>query len=222
VYTDDFILRMINQAVAVLLQVAGLRQAKQYQQAQQAIDQSLEQLLGLRADLLKQLDDEVIFGMLTLQDRLDIERVVVIAELFKAEGDILADQNRLAESQQSYLRALNFYLEAGLSDQIASLPLRFAQQVEWLVNQSGILPLPDDIQWSLFNYYERFAEYAKAETTLTELASRPGVYADLQPEIIAFYQRLLKLPPADLDRVHLDREQVQEKLDRIGPPGNVG
>jgi hypothetical protein len=221
VYTEDFILRMINQAVAVLLQIAGFRQAKQYQQAQQAIDQSLEQLLGLRADLLKQLDDEVIFRILTLQDRLDIERVMVVAELFKAEGDILADQNRVTESQQNYLRALNFYLEAGLNDQNVSPPSKLAEQVEWLVSQPALMPLPDDIQWSLFNYYEHSADYAKAEAALTELASRPGLYADLLPEQIAFYQRLLALPPADLTRIQLDQQQMQEKLDKLRPHDQV-
>jgi hypothetical protein len=221
VYTEDFILRMINQAVAVLLQIAGFRQAKQYQQAQQAIDQSLEQLLGLRADLLKQLDDDVIFRMLTLQGHLDIERVLVVAELFKAEGDILADQNRMVESQQKYLRALNFYLEANLSDQNISPPTKLVEQVEWLVSQAAILPLPDDVQWSLFNYYERSANYAKAEATLAELARRPGLDADLQPELILFYQRLLALPPADLARVQLDREQVQDKLDKVRLSGKV-
>ena len=220
-YTEDFILRMINQAVAVLLQIAGFRQAKQYQQAQQAIDQSLEQLLGLRADLLKQLDDDVIFRMLTLQGHLDIERVLVVAELFKAEGDILADQNRMVESQQKYLRALNFYLEANLSDQNISPPTKLVEQVEWLVSQAAILPLPDDVQWSLFNYYERSANYAKAEATLAELARRPGLDADLQPELILFYQRLLALPPADLARVQLDREQVQDKLDKVRLSGKV-
>ena len=190
-YTEDFILRMINQAVAVLLQIAGFRQAKQYQQAQQAIDQSLEQLLGLRTDLLKQLDDEVIFRMLTLQGHLDIERTLVIAELFKAEGDILADQNRMNESKQSYLRALNFYLEASLNDQNVSPPSKLPEQVDWLVSMADLTPLPDNIQFSLFNYYEHSADYAKAEAALEELARRPGLSADLQPEMAAFYQRLL-------------------------------
>lgn len=214
-FTEDFILRMISQAVSVLVQIAGLRQAKQYPQAQQAIDQSLEQMLGLRADLLKQLDDEVIFRMLMLHEKLDVERVVVIAELFKLEGDILADQNRLAESQQSYLRALSFYLEAGLNEQIIPTSPKLAPQIDALASLPSILPLPDDIQWSLFNYYELRADYARADTALSELANRPGLNADLRPERIAFYQRLLALPPADLARNHLDQEQIQEKLDKI-------
>ena len=212
--TEDYMMRMISQAISALLYIAHLKENSQYQQAQQAIDQSLEQLLGLRADLLKLLDDEAIFRMLTRQEKLDVERVVVIAQLFKVEGDILADQNRLAESRQSYLRALNFYLEAGLSEQIGSSSPTLTEPIELLASQPAILPLPDDIQWSLFNYYELSADYARAVAALEELAGRPGVYADLQPEMIAFYQRLLALPPAELSRNHLDREQVQAKLDR--------
>src|SRR3972149_4424332 len=164
--TEDYIMRMISQAVLALLHITRLRQAKQYQQAQQAIDQSLEQLLGLRANLLKQLDDEVIFRMLTVQDQLDVERVVMLGELFKVEGDILADQDRLAEGKQCYLRALTFYLEAGLTDQMVSTSLALTQKVESLASQPVILPLPDDTQWSLFNYYELSADFEKADAAL--------------------------------------------------------
>jgi hypothetical protein len=216
-FSEDYILRMINQAILALLYLARLRKSRQYQQAQQVIDQSLEELLGLRADLLKQLDDEVIFRMLTMHEQLDIERVEVIADLFKVEGDILVDQNRQAEGMQSYLRALNFYLEAGLSDQPGKLSPALTQKIESLAGLPDIMPLPDDIQWSLFNYYELYAEYAKADATLTELANRPGVYVDLQPEMIAFYQRLLALPPAVLARNRLERAIIQAKLDKPRP-----
>jgi hypothetical protein len=82
---------------------------------------------------------------LILHGRLDLERAIVIAESFKAEGDILTDQNRLAENLQSYLQALSFFLETGMSDQIVPSPLRLAQQVEWLVSQAAIMSLPDNI-----------------------------------------------------------------------------
>jgi hypothetical protein len=214
-FSEDYIIRMISQAVAVLAKIAGLRQAKQYPQAQQSIDQALEHLLGLRADLLKQLDDAVIFRMLTIQDRVDGERLVVMADLFRAEGDILSDQQHPAESQQSYQRALNFYLEASLSDQIQPQPAKVAQEITWLVNQPGILPLTDDLLWSLFNYYEGAGLYQKAEAALTELASRPGLNADLRPELLDFYRHLITLSPDELARNHLDRRQIQEKLEKI-------
>lgn len=45
--TEDYILRMISLATAALLRAIGLRKGGQYEQAEQAIDQALEQLLGL-------------------------------------------------------------------------------------------------------------------------------------------------------------------------------
>jgi hypothetical protein len=214
-FTEDFILRMISQAVSALLQIAGYRQARQYQQAQQAIDQSLEELLGLRADLLKLLDDDVIFRMLTMNDQFDIGRALVIGELFQAEGELLADQDRPDASRQSFLRALSFYLEAGLAENPAQTTPRQVPQIGPLASLPEIQPLPDDLQWSLFIYFERIADYTRADAVLTELAGRPGLFADLRAEMIAFYQHLLELPPAEQTRLHIDRQQVQKKLANV-------
>jgi hypothetical protein len=56
-FTEDYIMRMINQMIIVLASIIGFRKAGQFQEAQQLINQSLEQLLGLDAGLLKQMDE---------------------------------------------------------------------------------------------------------------------------------------------------------------------
>ena len=213
--TEDYIMRMINQAVAALVYIAGLKKAGQYQQAQQTIDQALEQLIGLRADLIHQLDDEAILRALTRQEHLDIERLVLGADLFKEEGDILAALGQAANSQASYLRALNFYLEAGLVEDAPPTPafgLQLRTRIEALAGQLGLPGLQDDTLWALFCYAELTGEYARAEAALSSLAARPGVYADLRPELLAFYQRLLALPAAELARHGLERAQIEKKL----------
>jgi tetratricopeptide (TPR) repeat protein len=115
-FTEDYILRMINQAMAVLLYMLRLKQAGQYQQALEASDTALETLLGLRASLLKQLDDEKMLGMLTTGDELDVQRTALLARIFKEEGEILAEEGRPDEARQAWQRALRFYLEAVLND----------------------------------------------------------------------------------------------------------
>lgn len=115
-FTEDYILRMINQAMAVLLYMLRLKQAGQYQQALEAADTALETLLGLRASLLKQLDDEKMLAMLTTGEELDVQRTALLARIFKEEGELLANQGRAGESQQASARALRFYLEAVLND----------------------------------------------------------------------------------------------------------
>ncbi len=43
--TEDYFMRMINQILAVLTKIIGLKDVGQYQEAQQIVNQSLEQLL---------------------------------------------------------------------------------------------------------------------------------------------------------------------------------
>ena len=55
--TEDYLMRMINQAIAALLKVAGLKKAGRNQEALEVIEQAFEQLLGLPASLVEQMDE---------------------------------------------------------------------------------------------------------------------------------------------------------------------
>ncbi len=208
--TEDYIMRMINQAVAFLVTIAGFKKAGQYEQARQAVDQALEILLGLRADLVRRLDDQAILQTLTRQDTLDVERLALVAELLKEEGDILAAQGDGVAAQASWLRALAFYLEAGLAEDILPTPA-LSQKIGALAGQLGLAKLSEDTVWALFCYTEQAGQYGPAAAALDHLAARPGVYDDLRPELSAFYQRLLALPPAELARWGLERSTIEKK-----------
>jgi hypothetical protein len=94
-YTDDYILRMINQAVAVLAKVMGLHKEGKNQEALVAIDQALEGLIGFDAYLIKQLDDNGLQDMLTFQGEVDTDRMVVVGDLFRVRGDTLASLSEM-------------------------------------------------------------------------------------------------------------------------------
>lgn len=208
--TEDYIMRMINQAIAALVAIAGFKKAGQYEQSRQAIDQALEQLIGLRADLVRRLDDQAILQALTRQDNLDVDRLALVAELLKEEGEILAAQGDRAAAQASWLRGLNFFLEAGLAEGSAPAPV-LSQKINLLVDQLGLACLSDDTVWALFCYTELAGQYGPAAATLEHLAARPGVYDDLRPELAAFYQRLLALTPAELAQSGLERSVIERK-----------
>ena len=99
-YTEDFILRQIRLAMAVLADVQGLKKAGQYEQSLQAIDQAVETLMGLRANLLKHLSDDKMIHMLTIQDTLDIERLAILADLFQEEARSFPSRGGMAEALQ--------------------------------------------------------------------------------------------------------------------------
>jgi tetratricopeptide (TPR) repeat protein len=210
--TEDYVMRMLNQALAVLLKIAGFKQAGQYKQAQQAIDQELEELLGLKADLVWRLDDEAMLRALTINDQLDVVRLEIISDLFREQGEITAAQGRVDESRECFRRALMGYLEVGLASESKESNVPLNQKIDGLLQTLGQTYLSDDTVWALFCYADQNGDFNEAERALADLAARPGVLADLQPEIIAFYERLLALPPDELSHRSLDRVQLEQKL----------
>jgi hypothetical protein len=146
---------MINQAVAALVKILGLKKAGRHEEARQAIDQALEILLGLRGDLVRGMDDEGILSMLNLEDqRVDLERLAVIADLFKEDGEILEAQGHPGESAIQSARALRFYLEAALGDSLFRGP-ELAQQIDGLYQALAAEGLPLETRFALLDYYER-------------------------------------------------------------------
>ena len=213
--TEDYVMRMLNQALAVLLKIAGFKQAGQYKQAQQAIDQELEELLGLKADLVWRLDDEAMLRALTINEQLDVVRLEIISDLFREQGEINAAQGRVNESRESFRRALMGYLEVGLASESKENNIPLNQKVDSLLQTLGQTNLSEDTLWALFCYADQSGDFDKAERALADLATRPGVIADLRPEIVAFYERLLALPPDELSHRGLDRVQFEQKLAHV-------
>ncbi len=210
-FSEDYLMRIISQAIAALATVIGLKKAGKHQEALQAIDQALEQLLGLKSEIIKQLEDKSLLQMLTKEQQLDAARLGLVADLFKEEGDILAAQKRFAESRISYLRALTYMLETSF-DEAYQGSNEIAGKIEELVNSLGVENIPDETLWTLFCHYEQAGAYLKADHTLVEMTSRPAVGADIQPEVVAFYERLCQKSAAELALGGIDPAQAQSKL----------
>jgi tetratricopeptide (TPR) repeat protein len=152
-YTEDFILRQINIAVAILRQLLRLKAAGQHQEALQAVDQALETLLGLRASLLEQLEDGKVISMLDMPNGLDTERLALIAELYKEAGEIHKQEGRAAQSQAADRRALRFYLELSLADP-KLLDAGLMGKVSTLQASQPLAELPLETQMALLDYLE--------------------------------------------------------------------
>jgi len=213
-FTEDYVLRMINLAVAALFKIIGLKNAGDYPEAQQAIDQALEQLVGLSPNIIKRLDDESLLKALTQQDRLDIERLELIADLFKEEGDILAAQSRISDSLECYTRSLIYHLEIGFTETKRPSEEQTGE-IEELIQKLGTQGLRDETLWTLFCYYELTGDYRKAEDAILEMADRPNFYLDIHSELVAFYERLLERSTSELAKGGIDQEQIKDKLEKF-------
>ncbi len=212
--TEDYIIRQINLAIAALLQILGLKKKGDYQTALELIDLAFEQLLGLRASMAKNLDDERLYFLLTRQERLDAQRLAVVADLIQEEGDIYALQGRAAESAADYTRALRYNLEVLFNESGVDRD-EIRDKVETLAGRLDLAALGAETLWPLAGYYEETGAYAQAEAALRILAGRPETRAEVLPEVVAFYQRLLDLPPEKITAGGISPDQVKERLRKL-------
>ena len=182
--TEDYLIRRINQAIALLLHAVGLRKNGQIEAAFTDIDIALELLIGLRSNLIKEMGDASILQMLTVHGELDTERLALVADLFKEEGLLFMVEGKLPAGRQDLLRALSFSLEVALADMAALRPEQIASITEvgkWVNGQ----PLSMELQVSLFNYDQELL--AKADSVL---AAGGVSRAQIESELAGLRSRL--------------------------------
>lgn len=211
--TEDYIIRMISTVLTALIRIAGLKNAGQYQEAQQLINQNLEELFGMRVDLLKRLDDETLIASLSLQDKPEPRRLAAAGRLFQEEGDILTAQADPQAAFWSYLRALNLSLEASTSGLAGEKDL--VTTLNQLLEKLKGYNLPPDTQYALFCHYEEISSYRQADAVLREMEAFPQDRDAILAERAAFYNRLLQKNDQDLQDGGLSRLQVVEALNTI-------
>jgi hypothetical protein len=152
--TEDYIMRLINQVLAVFLQAVGLKKAGKLHDALRVFDQAVESLLGLDARLAKQLGDSQVLSMLTFQEKLDTDRLLVLADIYREEADVYSLLGQSENSQLMALSSLRFYLEVILANE-ANPNLKIVETVETLRSKLSISVLPLETRLALMDYLDR-------------------------------------------------------------------
>lgn len=218
---DDHLIRMINLTISALLRITGLKKGGEYEDALALIDMAFEQLLGLRSGVAKGLDDNALYTLLTRGEELDTRRLGLVADLLYHEGDIFAAQNRTAESQADYARALKYNLEIFFSESEEGQALVIGK-IDYLLEVIAPQALEVGTQWALAGYYEETGSLARAESVLLNLAARAELRESIQPELVAFYERTLDQPGKLLNENGMSRTVLAQKLEQWKRPDEPG
>jgi tetratricopeptide (TPR) repeat protein len=156
-FTEDYLMRIINQAVAGLMIAIGLKKAGKYSEALQAIQQAIEQLTTLPAYLVDQMNDSSILSMLTAQGQVDVGRLAILGDLYQEQGEILSKLDQPVQGCSAFARALRFLLEVALSEAAIPSTENFGK-VEVLVHRLKGSNLPLETLLALSDYYQRLLE----------------------------------------------------------------
>jgi len=214
-FSEDYIIRMIRQAIGVLARIIGLKSAGQYQEALRDIDQALELVLGMDANIIRLLDDESLYKILTKNEGLDLEKLELLADLFKEEGDIQKLRGQNIESINCYFRSLNYYLMISINSE-NSHPMDISQKINELLQKLEPHDFSGTTLLNLFCNYENAGEFAKAEAMLSRLAARNDSEVNVVDEMESFYERLLEKNPKELAAGGMSQTQIQNKLNELG------
>ncbi len=183
-FTEDYLMRIINQVLAALMAAAGLRKKGRYDEARQAIDQAVEQLTTLPAGVVDMMEDSEVVSRLTVNGGPDVGRLALLADLYDEEGQILLAAGMSDQANAAFRRFLRFLLEAGLADD-ARLTREICQKIEAGRNRLNIKFLPIDTLLALSDYYQRLL--ARDDSFLSSIdVSRHAVnqvLKDLQNQI---------------------------------------
>lgn len=211
--TEDNLMRWIRLVTATIARAAGLRVATLYFDALFLLDQTLETLVGLKADLLNNLDEEGLISILTGPDGLDTDRLQLVADLTKSQADVYAAQGMDEESVWRYQRALNFYLAVMQQGG----PLRAEPPYPEILELSQLLTarLPPATLFALFDYFDSVGRFDQADLALDRLMTIVAPQDDLAQTAREFYQELLSKPDLDLNGGGISREQVLHRLDKL-------
>lgn len=199
---------MISSLARVLAKILFHKEAKQYDQAMEELQQAGKQLLGMNLLLLSSLSDKELIALLKLGERFDVEKCLAAAELLREQSEIQELSGEADESAHSAMKSLSLFTELVQYEKEA-LPQEYFEKIGALIQRLSTFELPKSISQKLFQYYERIGSYAKAEDVLFELVGQDVSFIQ---EGIKFYDRLMKKPDDELVKGNLPRPEVEESL----------
>ncbi len=156
-FTEDYLMRIINQVLAVLMTAIGLRKAGKYSEARQAVEQAIEQLTGLPASVVDLMEDAALLSVLTANGQLEVGRLALLADLYQEQGEILFGLGQPVQGSVAFARALRLTLEVALFED-ANLSTENIGKIEGLLQRLKDRTLPFDAQLALSDYYQRLLE----------------------------------------------------------------
>ena len=206
----DFILRMIEDMVAVIHRLAGLKIEQNYEAALALLDETYPRLTGLTGELLRHAAPKTLLQLLSFAGEIEPARVVAAAELLKEEGDLRAELGRDDLAYACYDRAL--FLFVALIEQHGFMMLegRLAR-IDAVADAIGLYTLPADVGLRLFSYYRLTHRYGDAEVWLFRALAATEDRTALQ-DGISFFEDLLRREDRELTDGGITRQEAEEGL----------
>jgi hypothetical protein len=205
----DYILRLVAEMVQILLRVVSLKHRREYDQALREVDAALRKVGGGQADAAPTQTVEDWIALCRKHELAASGLMVPVADLLREQGEIHALLGRPAESGRARRLALGLLLEAILGGE-TFITADLLDKVEELIEATRDLSPSAEISRRLAQYFESRGHHAKAEDAVFAWLETGDPKA--RSEGRAFYERILKLDDAALERGGLPRAEAEQGM----------
>jgi hypothetical protein len=224
-HRQDYLLRMIQELGQIWSLIVGRTRARLFPQAQQALDQAYQDLLGLSTAAVEVQGFDQLLARVRFGESDDVTRAKAGALLrfLKASGDLAFAQAEDDRAVSYYHQALGLLLllqQAPAAEGADPLPV----SIEELKPKVTDYVLPKPVGLLLIEHYERQQAYDQAENVLFHLLEY-SVDAEVLDAGRAFYARLQQLDDEQLAAGELPRPELAAglaELERYAEPPEGG
>jgi hypothetical protein len=213
-YEEDYVKRMVQQLAAAVIRLLQLVKAGDTVAARREMDYVLNDLFGVSPSMILTLREEVVFDLVFRGGPADPERVAILADVLRIQGDVTAARGSLDQALPWYEASLR-YLIAG-TEKLGVRPSPEAlDSSEILVRK--LLPdgLAPELMASLYALYRGQGRHALASELIVAFADRAGPGAEGVEEAEAYLGELSRMRDDELNECGLTREHVSRLLARV-------
>jgi len=207
----DYIMRMINMMIAMLVRMAGYKNNKEYPEALLEIRTTSKTLLGIDRELVDQFSVPQLMQLFGSDLSVAVPKSYVLGVLLKEEAEIRELMSDTTGVEDIYRKSLSLLIETYLSSGEPVEP-RHLECTETILEKLSRRLLPPDILERIFRYEEAMGRYGKSENALYAILDADAGFAH---EGINFYERLLKKSDEQLTAGNLPRDEVLEGMNSL-------
>ena len=207
----DYIMRMINMMIAMVVRVIGYKNKKEYPEALLDIQATGKTLLGIDRTLVDQFSVSQLMQLFGSDLSVAVPKSYVLGVLLKEEAEIRELMSDTTEAEAIYRKSLSLLIETYLSSGEPVEP-RHLEMTDAILERLSRHSHPPEILERILRYEEAMGRYAKAENALCAILD---VHEEFLDEGIRFYERLLKKSDEALTAGNLPREEVLEGMRNV-------
>ena len=211
---DDYIMNIINQITRLLGKILTDVDDGQYEEAQEMIDESLEEFVGLSSSQLESLSAEAIVYFLSDKEMGGAGEILMVTELMLVEATICDAEEDEVGAYQRRLKVLTIRLYLALGRGLINAQLD--QTIDNVVASLSDYELPIETMLTLLHYYEKTTRFDLAQQILDDLMEHyPAHRSEVVEEGLTFYERLMRLSLTELQAGNLTPQQLTEGFDDL-------